>query len=66
MVHFLEHLADIHHNRSKPVAQHFNSAGHTIAEVKVKGLWQLQGTPSNENTWSLTSSKDWAPCPLVD
>ena len=34
MFHFLEHLADIHHNRSKPVAQHFNSASHTIADVK--------------------------------
>ena len=43
MVHFLEHLADIHHNRSKPVAQHFNSAGHTIVDIKVKGLWQLHG-----------------------
>ena len=32
---FLEHLADIRHNHSKPVAQHFNSAGHTIADVKV-------------------------------
>ena len=40
---FSEHLADIHHNRSKSVAQHFNSAGHTIADVKVKGLWQLLG-----------------------
>ena len=35
-VHFSEHLADVHHNRSKPVAQHFNSAGHTMADVKKK------------------------------
>ena len=40
---FLEHLADILHNLSKPVAQHFNSAGHTIADIKVEGLWQLHG-----------------------
>ena len=25
VVRFAEHLADIRHNRSKPVAQHFNS-----------------------------------------
>ena len=43
MVHFSEHLDDIRHNRSKPVAHHFNSASHTIADVKVKGLWQLHG-----------------------
>ena len=24
------------------------------------------GTPFKENTWSLTSSRDWAPGPLVD
>ena len=40
-VHFSKHLADIHHNRSKPLAQHFNFAGHTIADIKVKGLWLL-------------------------
>ena len=38
-VRFSEHLADIRHNRSKPVAQHFNFAGHTIADVRVKGAW---------------------------
>ena len=43
VVCFSEHLADICHNRSKSVAQHFNSAGHTNADVKVKGLWQLHG-----------------------
>ena len=41
--HFSEHLADIHHKRSNPVAQHVNSAGHTIADVKVEGLRQLYG-----------------------
>ncbi|MCB4773535.1 MAG: GIY-YIG nuclease family protein [Sulfurovum sp.] len=40
---FSEHLADIRHNRSKPVAQHFNSASHTTADVRVKALWQLHG-----------------------
>ena len=43
LVRFSEHLADIHHKRSNPVAQHVNSAGHTIADVKVKGLRQLYG-----------------------
>ena len=38
-VRFSEHLADIRHNSSKPVAHHFNSAGPIIADVKVKGLW---------------------------
>ena len=42
-VRFSEHLADIRHNRSKPVAHHFNSAGHTVADVKAKGLRQLHG-----------------------
>ena len=66
MVHFSEHLADIRHNCSKPVAQHFNSAGHTIADIKVKGLnGNYMGTPFNKNAWSLTSSKEWAQCPLV-
>ena len=43
MVRFAEHMGDIRHNRSKLVAQHFNSAGHTIADVRVKGPWQVQG-----------------------
>ena len=43
VVRFAEHLADMRHNRSKPVAQHFNSVGHTIADVRVKGLWQVHG-----------------------
>ena len=71
---FLEHLADIHHNHSKPVAQHFNSAGHTIADVKDIGLWQLHGDSFQRKHMEshiiqrlgTTSSKDWAPCPLVD
>ena len=37
---FAEYLADICH---KPAAQHFNSASHTIADVRVKGLWQVHG-----------------------
>ena len=40
---FTEHLSDIRHNRNKPVAQHFNSANHTIMDLKVKGLWQILG-----------------------
>ena len=71
---FSEHLADIRHNHSKPVAQHFNSAGHTIADVKVIGLWQLYGDSFQQKHMEshiiqrldTTSSKDWAPCPLVD
>ena len=43
VVRFAEHLADIRHNHSKSVAQHFNSAGHTITDVRVKGLWQVHG-----------------------
>ena len=38
VVRFAEHLADIRYNHSKPVAQHFDSVGHTIADVRVKGL----------------------------
>ena len=40
---FTGHLADICHNHNKPVAQHFNSANHTIMDLKVKGLWQMHG-----------------------
>ena len=43
VVCFAEYLAAICHNRNQPVAQHFNSAGHTIADVRVKGLWQMHG-----------------------
>ena len=41
--HFKEHLADIkyHSRRDKSVASHFNQAGHSIHNVRVKGLWLL-------------------------
>ena len=38
-----EHLADIRHKRSKPVATHFNSPNHTITHVQVLALWQNHG-----------------------
>ncbi|WP_419627796.1 GIY-YIG nuclease family protein, partial [Thiolapillus sp.] len=38
---FKEHLADIKHHRDKPVANHFNQAGHSIHNIRVKGLWLL-------------------------
>ena len=42
VLHFAKHLADIRHNRSKPVAQHFNPASHAIVDIRVKGLSQVQ------------------------
>ena len=33
---FKEHLADIKYHRDKPVASHFNQAGHSIHNVRVK------------------------------
>ena len=53
-VHFSVHLADILHNH-RPLQM-----------SKLTGYGNCMGTPFNKNTWSLTSSKDWAPCPLVD
>ena len=38
-----EHLADIRHQRQKPVAEHFNSPGHSIQCFRIKGIWQVQG-----------------------
>lgn len=38
---FKEHLADIRHRRDKPVANHFNTADHSIYHVRVKGLWLM-------------------------
>ena len=35
---FKEHLADIKQHRDKPVANHFNPAGHSIHNIRVKGL----------------------------
>ena len=32
---------------------------------KLTGYGSCMGTPFNKNTWNFTSSKDWAPCPLV-
>ena len=34
-------LADTKHHRDKPVANHFNQAGHSIHNIRVKGLWLL-------------------------
>ena len=41
---FKEHLADIRYNRDKPVAIHFNSHGHSIQHVRVKGLWLMSNS----------------------
>lgn len=41
---FREHLADVRHNRNSPVAKHFNSVGHSVAAIRVRGLWQMRGT----------------------
>ena len=38
---FKEHLVDIKHHRDKPVANHFNQAGHSIHNDRVKGPWLL-------------------------
>ena len=38
---FKEHLADLKLHRDKPVANHFNQAGHSIQNIRVKGLWLL-------------------------
>ena len=38
---FKEHLADIKHRRDKPVANYFKQTGHTIHNIRVKGLWLL-------------------------
>ena len=46
-VRFSEHLADIRHNRSKPVAQH--SAGPITVDVKVKRFKAI--------VWGLLSTK---------
>ena len=43
VVRFAEHLANICYNHSKPVAQPFYSAGHTVMDIRVKGLWQVHG-----------------------
>ena len=39
---FKEHLADIKHNRDKPVANHFNSPNHSVHHARVKGLWLMK------------------------
>ena len=36
---FKEHLDDIRFNRCKPVSLHFNQEGHSILNIRVKGLW---------------------------
>ena len=36
-----KHLANIKYNMDKPVANHFNQAGHCINNVWVKRLWPL-------------------------
>ena len=63
-VRFSEHLADIRHNCSKP-----NTLTLLVLPLQTS-KWKAYGncieTPFNENTRSLTSSRDWAPCPLVD
>ena len=65
VVHFSEHLADVRHNRSKPVAQHFNSASHTLRMSK--GYGNCMGTPFNENTlvdWLKFSQTSCSPSKL--
>ena len=37
---FKEHLADVKYHRDKPVDIHFNQAGHSIHDVRVKGCQQ--------------------------
>ena len=45
---FREHLADIKHRRDKPVSKHFNQTGHTIHNIRVKGLWLLFADSGND------------------
>ena len=43
-VRFSEHLANIRHERdSTLVAKHFFSAGHSINNIRVRGLWMVHG-----------------------
>ena len=39
-----EHLADIKYRRHKPVALHFNSEGHSIKCLRIKGIWLVTGS----------------------
>ena len=43
-VRLAEHLADIRKDEHKPVAEHFNSNGHSIQDVRALGLWQVKGS----------------------
>ena len=51
---FKEHLADIKHHRDKPVANHFNQAGHSIHNVSVNGL-QLLFTDNTSDSKDMES-----------
>ena len=44
---FTEHLADIRHNRDKPIARHFNSSNHSIQDVRVLAIWKMFVTNTN-------------------
>ena len=45
---FKEHLDDIRFNRCKPVSLHFNQEGHSILNIRVKGLWIILRGSTND------------------
>ena len=55
---FKGHLADIKYHRDKPVANHFNQAGHSIHSVMLRDFGSYLLTMSEiGRTWSLTRLK---------
>ena len=44
---FQEHHADTRLHNQTPVANHFNSAGHNIQHMRIRGLWQCYGDDLN-------------------
>ena len=44
------HLGDIRHSRSTPVAEHFNLAGHSIADFKFTGIDHVYGNNRIDST----------------
>ena len=49
-VRFKEHHDGIRLGRSLAVAEHFNSAGHSIFDIRVMGLWQCKGSTLDRKT----------------
>ena len=58
---FKEHLADVKYHRDKPVDIHFNQAGDSIHDVRVKGLWLLftDNVRDRKDMESYPTEKTW-------